>query len=110
MFETKPGDINGWYCGQCGLHTYVVHVDPGVTPMFLGCCRASGGCKGPGISLMYPTAPPPEHVKLSVKHEWYKPGKRARLSPEEREHVKKGGLLLRELTDAGRKLLWPDEH
>lgn len=31
MSGSKRGDVNGYQCDTCGSHTYVVHVDDGVT-------------------------------------------------------------------------------
>lgn len=108
---SKRGEINGWRCDHCGHHTYVVHVDDGVTPMFLA-CRATAACKGTGTSLMYPPPPVPQHVIEAVEWEWFKPTPRAvrRMEPAMRDHIQKGGLELRRLTDAGRAVLAaPDE-
>jgi hypothetical protein len=103
---SRASKINGWRCKRCGRHTYAVHVDDGVTPMFLA-CRAVGVCKGTAVSLMYPAPPAPEQIVEEVAWEWYKPTPRAtrRLDRETREYVEKGGLILRELTDAGREAL-----
>jgi hypothetical protein len=119
---SKRGEINGWRCDRCELITYAIHVDDGVTPMFLA-CRATGkleGCEGMGTSLMYPPPPVPDHVLAETRWEWYKPEPPKRrfdittgkfftpldsLTPAARQHVEQGGLLLRELTDAGRELL-----
>lgn len=119
----NAGRINGWECRRslhrpddpdCGRITYAIHVHDGVTPMFLA-CRASGHepdhpdnpCTGIGVSLMYPTAAPPKHVLDAVAWEWYSPddAERVKLDRGSLEHVLKGGLLLRPLTDAGRELL-----
>lgn len=108
----QPGTINGYRCDACGLHTFIVHVQDGVTPMFLA-CRAEGvepdeaTCKGRAVSLMYPDEPPPVRIVEAVAWEWYSPDpiELADLEPESREHVRKGGLLLRPLTDAGRAAL-----
>lgn len=112
----ERGEVNGYRCDRCGRHTYVVHVDGGVTPMFLA-CRADGeppAC-GTGTSLMYPRPPIPAHIRAAVAFEWYSPGaselKRLRRRARQRgddgtvEHVELGGLLLRPLTDAGRQAL-----
>jgi hypothetical protein len=113
MSEDNQGRINGWACDECGRITYVVHVDSGVTPMFLA-CRAEGvepdeaSCKGRGVSLMYPDESPPQHVLDAVKWEWYRPTDLSPLSPEMRDHIEKGGVALRSLTAAGRALLKPD--
>lgn len=100
------GEVNGWRCDRCGHHTYCVHVDDGVTPMFLG-CRATAGCKGTGISIMYPPPPIPQHVLEAVEWEWFKPSDKAvrRMDSAMRDHIEKGGLELRRLTDAGRAVL-----
>lgn len=119
---SSRGEINGWACDKCGEVTYCVHVDDGVTPMFLACraTGAVGACGGTGTSLMYPPPPVPDHALAAVRWEWYKPDPPKRrfdtdtgkfftppdsLTPAERQHVEQGGLLLRELTDAGRAAL-----
>ncbi len=112
MDDDLTGRVNGWRCKDCGRHTYVVHVDHGVTPMFLA-CRTDGlepsdnPCKGMGVSLMYPDAPMPQHVVEAVRWEWYKPSGRAarEMDAGMREHIERGGLALRRLTDAGRARL-----
>lgn len=109
---SERGEINGYRCDTCGEHTYIVHVDDGVTPMFLGCRKsgsAEGGCQGQGVSLMYPPPPIPPYVLASVEWEWYEPdlGELPRLDAlsGELDHVQRGGLLLRRLTNEGRLLL-----
>lgn len=97
------GAVNGWRCDKCGRHTVAVHVDAGVTPMFLA-CRASGepNC-GRAVSTGYRTS---YVLSTEIGWEWYRPGPtERRLSPDERAHVAQGGLLLRALTDAGRAAL-----
>jgi hypothetical protein len=87
------------------------------------CPSFSAAGKGLGIEdlpLMYPAPPIPDHVLAAVRWEWYKPEPPKRrldilagkfftptdpLTPAERQHVEQGGLLLRELTDAGHELL-----
>lgn len=110
MSDDLTGRINGWKC-NCGYVTYAVHVDHGVTPMFLG-CRKPGGCASsqPATSLMYPDADPPPHIIGSVAWEWYRPTEKQtrrleRKHPGMADHVRQGGLDLRPLTDAGRALL-----
>ena len=126
--QPPPEGIGARFREACGKITYAVHVHHGVTPMFLA-CRASGHepdhpdnpCKGTGVSLMYPSDPAPRHVIDAIAWEWYKPDaaelaqmrkrarRRARRGDHSEfgavEHVLKGGLLLRPLTDAGRELL-----
>jgi hypothetical protein len=104
---SSRGEINGWRCDVCGQHTYCVHVDDGVTPMFLGCRAGTVGCKGTGVSLMYPSPPYPQHVLDAVAWEWFRPSRRAtrRMEAGMRDHIEKGGLELRPLTDAGRRVV-----
>jgi hypothetical protein len=110
MSGSKRGDVNGYTCDQCGHHTYIVHVDDGVTPMFLA-CRYEGKdpgeaeCKGQGTSLMYPSPPIPEHVKRAVGWEWFKPLDLDGYGEGMRDHIERGGLDLRPLTDEGRQVL-----
>lgn len=109
---SRRGEINGWRCSTCLRVTYYVHVDDGVTPMFMA-CRASGkdpgpdSCGGMGASLMYPSALPPAHVVAAVQWEWYKPTfiELEGMDAGAREHVGRGGLLARQLTKAGRAIL-----
>ncbi|HEY3435109.1 MAG TPA: hypothetical protein VGK41_05605 [Solirubrobacterales bacterium] len=102
---SEQGKINGWSCPICRETTYAVHVDDGVTPFMLGCKTKS--CEGMGRSMFYPDGPPPQHVLVAVSWEWYSPDDRERrkLDAAVLEHVEKGGLLVRELTDAGRDVL-----
>jgi len=101
--------INGWYCSTCGQVTVVVHVDAGVTPMFLA-CRATPGCAGVGQSLGYPPIIPSNEVLDTVAHEWAVPS-RTQMKAWKRagdpmyDHVARGGLVLRPLTDDGRRVL-----
>ena len=117
MSGSLRGEINGWRClneiagmkmdrPACDGITYAIHVDDGVTPMFLG-CRATEGCSGTGVSLMYPAPPVPKHVLDAVAWEWYRPIGRelVELNEGEAQYVKNGGLLIRPLTDAGLELL-----
>lgn len=111
-YSCKRGDVNGYRCDTCGRHTYIVHVDDGVTPMFLA-CRAEGvdpevaQCKGMGTSLMYPPPPVPQYAIDAVRFEWVKPSPRRlrRMTPEMQEHCRKGGLELRPLSGHGRRAL-----
>ena len=94
---------NAYICKECRTVTLIVHIVEGVTPMFIGCTKT--GCSGMAISFMY-RIPPPLLVSLSgdllPSHEWYKPSdtEASTLSEGEQDHVKKGGLIMRERTDA----------
>jgi hypothetical protein len=118
-YGSKRGEINGYTCDDCARKTYIVHVDDGVTPMFLA-CRADGidpsqqqppaRCQGRGVSMMYPNGLVPQDVLEAVAWEWYAASKTElkrmkRDEPEMYDHCIKGGLLLRPLTDAGREAL-----
>lgn len=98
------GALNAWTCSTCGGLTVAVHVDEGVTPMFLA-CRAALGCVGRSVSSGYPSGSVPPHVLGALAWEWYRPSERwaRRQGPEMLNHVRRGGLAIRELTDAGRQ-------
>lgn len=104
-YGAKRGEINGWRCEECGAVTYCVHVDDGVTPMFLG-CRATEGCNGRASSLMYPGPPHPAPIEEAVAWEWYRPSKRkAKRMGIWDGHVELGGLAIRPLTPRGLRQL-----
>ena len=112
MSADLTGRVNGWTCDTCGRTTYIVHVDHGTTPMFLA-CRAEGvdprvaACKGMGTSLGYPEAELPDHIRSAVAWEWFRPSRRRtrRMEPAMRDHIGRGGVDLRPITDAGRAAL-----
>ena len=91
--------MNGYSCDQCGGMTMTIDVHVGVTPMFLG-CRATEGCSGTGVSRSYPPKLPPEGHR-SPEWEWARPDADAfaELSESMREHVLRGGLVLRPRTN-----------
>jgi len=112
---SERGEINGYRCDKCGKTTMTIHIDDGVTPMFLA-CRAGGlepgpaTCGGQGTSMMYPSGPLPPAYKADLLRygwEWFKPDviSLRRESVAMQEHVLRGGLMLRRLTDAGRELV-----
>jgi hypothetical protein len=91
---------NGYRCQTCGYLLVTINRQEGVTPFSLGACRNPSnvdGCPGRMYSLFYrlpPNAPEPTW-------EWYSPSKGERqyrrLSDWERDHVERGGLLLRKI-------------
>jgi len=97
-----PGARNAYRCKTCGRYSVLVHLDAGVTPMFLHCLQ--DGCDGQGVSAMYPPEPWPAGIGEPT-HEWYRPGRAeyATLRPAEREHVDLGGLLLRPITQSEKR-------
>lgn len=90
---------NAYHCGTCGRNTVTIDVHPGVTPIFTT-CRATSGCTGQATSSGYPTAPRPDNLPAPA-WEWYRPGcmEYAHLNRDRRDHVDKGGLLLRRRSD-----------
>lgn len=92
--ETKPAGFknrkNIYVCDRCAGHIVTVDLEEGVTP-FLIPCEATDGCKGMMKSSMYRVY----DQSMRASHEWYRPTVLMRLTGWEREHVSKGGLLLR---------------
>lgn len=88
------GKKNRYTCNECEGSIVTEDVDKGVTPAFIG-CRAAEGCEGTMGSAFYHEDPdtPPDG-------EWYRPPRERleTMSEEEREHVMKGGLVLRKVT------------
>lgn len=89
---------NAYICQTCSGVIVTVDRDEGVTPMFLR-CRATKDCGGQMVSCMYRVketmANPPEPT-----YEWYAPNRaeRRRLTSGMRDHIERGGLLIREIT------------
>lgn len=109
------GEKNAYFCDDC--HGYIVTVDrdEGVTPMFLA-CRVKGeptdpenDCEGTSRSMMYPGEPWPEEdglghpIPTEPTWEWYTPEAEEilTLDVESVDHVRKGGLLLRQIKKEG---------
>lgn len=93
-----PAGSENYTCGTCKQRILTVHVDTGVTPMFLA-CRATPGCKGNMASMMY-AAPPAELLHtfgMVPVFEWYMPSvkKQKKMSLSTQNHCNRGGLLLR---------------
>jgi hypothetical protein len=64
-FGAPVGAKNAYFCDECKRYTVVIHVDAGVTPMFLA-CRATGtvgDCTGRAHSTNYQREPWPETDK-----------------------------------------------
>ncbi len=93
-----PDRVNVYVCPVCAGYTVTIDVHYGVTPFMLG-CRASGrpgDCGGMAESSFYPKGPRPSHIP-SPSWEWYTPleGEYRGLNRDMREHVDKGGLMIR---------------
>lgn len=86
----QPGMINAYVCSN--QHTlWTRNADAGTTPMLIPCPEP--GCKTSAASKFYRV----EQNAGLVTHEWYRHPKPSRLTPEQRQHVERGGLLLRRL-------------
>lgn len=82
--------INQYICPVCGGVITTINRDEGTTPFYLS-CRALPGCSGRMFSQLYQV-----DQTLTPTHEWYKPAK-IKGTPEMRQHLKAGGLLIREI-------------
>jgi hypothetical protein len=100
--ETKPANENAEYfkgrlniytCEACRGHIVTRDVDAGVTPFMIR-CEATADCKGMMQSSFYRVY----EQKMRASHVWYRPSSPQFLSAWEREHVERGGLLLRKAT------------
>lgn len=89
----KEGMINRYTCDGCKKTIVTILVDDGVTPAFLSCKFDCNLAARMG-SHWYRTEQK-IHLLEPNQYEWYKPDSLKGLHPNEREHVKQGGLLLR---------------
>lgn len=95
---------NAYVCKACRRVTLVVHIHKGTTP-FLIDCETCGESAQSFMYVLPPVLSLPQGFKaLEPTKEWYSPAgdieAMEKLTPEEREHVNKGGVLLRDRTDA----------
>ena len=88
------GKRNIYVCEQCFGHVVTVDLVEGVTPFMME-CRATAGCKGAMQSSFYRVF----DQRMKPAFEWYKPdaAEMATLKPWSKEHVDKGGLLIRQI-------------
>lgn len=84
------GKLNIYTCDKCFRHIVTVDLVTGTTPFILG-CRATVSCTGSMESSMYRVW----DQRMRPDFEWYKPVFSDSLAPAVREHVEKGGLMLR---------------
>lgn len=89
--------LNVYHCKN-GHLTTTVDVDTGVTPFRMGCPHA--GCNDDATSSFYPKERPIPEVVPAPSHEWYRPTDTTKLSDGTKDHVDRGGLLLRKRTNA----------
>lgn len=84
------GKLNIYVCDVCLGHTVTRDMDQGVTPFMIS-CHATEGCKGDMQSSMYRVF----DQRMLHSHEWFRPEITAGMSAGTRDHVSKGGLILR---------------
>jgi hypothetical protein len=82
---------NLYTCDTCHGKVITIDTDKGVTPFMIS-CRAKPGCKGSMRSSFYRCDP-----SRVATFEFYRPETIDGLNPATKEHVMKGGLLLRPL-------------
>lgn len=114
----QAGKKNGYTCQGCGWRIVTVNVDDGTTPFMVGCenplptdgekekGRAASGPirfeKGCGAMMQSHFYRIPQDLEPS--HEWHSPDERERKQMRRKgdpnlEHVERGGLLLRRISD-----------
>lgn len=90
--EGFKGRKNIYTCDTCFDHIVTVDLEDGVTPFMLR-CRATDRCKGMMRSSMYRVF----DQTMKAGFEWFRPSIVALEPVGVREHVEKGGLLLRKV-------------
>ncbi|RIV87472.1 hypothetical protein [Aurantiacibacter zhengii] len=88
---------NAYQCDDCASFIVTVDREPGVTPFMVGC----GNCDAMAKSKFYRVA-----GWMEPTHEWYRPDTLDGLSEWSAEHVKKGGLMLRQIGGGDAKAGW----
>lgn len=94
------GKINVYTC-PAGHTTVTIDTDEGVTPMMLRCTKKADekhNCTEFARSAWYRC-----DQALAPEYEWYKPATMNGLNRDEKEHVVKGGLLLRKIQPDAKK-------
>jgi ssDNA-binding Zn-finger/Zn-ribbon topoisomerase 1 len=86
----SKGEKNSYTCQKCGGVIVTIDVDDGVTPFMLA-CRATPGCNGVMRSGFYVAV----DQSAEPDYEWFKPSSLKGYNREMREHIKKGGLDIR---------------
>ncbi len=93
MQTTDRPRLNVYTC-SAGHQTVTIDRDKGTTPFMIGCVESGRLCNRDAMSSCYQV-----DQSLVPTHEWYAPTERQakRLHPAERDHVERGGLLLRRI-------------
>lgn len=92
---------NAYECENCKSYIVTVDREPGVTPFMVSC----GNCNSSATSKFYLV-----HPSLTPTHEWYRPETLDDLSGWSRDHVEKGGLLLRQIGGGDSSQGWQSPH
>lgn len=101
MAEAK-GAINVYICNRHGHPTVTRNADTGTTPYMIACpaCRELGIRPLSANNLLSGLEAYSSHYRcpqdLEASHEWYRPESVEDLDVATAEHVRAGGLLLRE--------------
>ena len=94
-WRSKLYRVNVYVCPE-NHASITVDVDEGVTPFITKCLRP--GCEQATQSRCYPTERPIPDFIPEPSHEWFKP-KLEDCADYDRDHVSRGGLILRPRTD-----------
>lgn len=87
------GKENAYECQSCKGIICTIDIDEGVTPFIIECLATK--CGGEMHSSFYPTQPKPPEMP-DAAYEWYKPTDLSKYSPAMQDHIKMGGLVIRE--------------
>ena len=87
----SKGKKNGYTCQKCNGQIVTIDIDDGVTPFAIA-CRATKDCDGLMYSAFYSI---PQF--LPAQYEWFKPKSLKGYGREMKEHIRKGGLDMREI-------------
>lgn len=100
VFDGRGSGVDVYTCADCGERFYTQYVDKGVTP-FTVACRKCGGIARHDNTIRYSEWKALEYAG-KVLHSWMRPNLEQflKLRPAAREHVLKGGLMLREELEA----------
>lgn len=89
----SKGKINVYECPD-GHQTVTIDLEDGTTPMMMNC--RTPNCGKTSCSKWYRV-----DQNLKPEFEWFKPTDMKKLNPAERDHVQRGGLLIRKIKPNG---------
>lgn len=89
------GKKNIYVCPK-GHNTVTIDTDEGVTPFMLRCRQKDDdgkhNCTEMARSSMYQV-----DQNITAEYEWYKPDNLKGFNPEEKDHIRRGGLIIRKI-------------